>query len=88
VLLGHFAVAAASKRVTPRAPLWALFLAAEWADVVWPVLVLAGVEHVRVEPGNTAMTPRGLLVQGHPDAVLDASSCERHRRSGVNKSDR
>jgi hypothetical protein len=57
VLLGHFAVAAASKRVAPKAPLWTLFLAAEWADVVWPVLVLTGVERVRIDPGNTAVTP-------------------------------
>ena len=25
--------------------------------MVWPVLVLAGIEHVRIDPGNTAFTP-------------------------------
>lgn len=36
----------------------ALLLAATyWLDMVWPVLLLAGVEQVRIDPGNTAVTP-------------------------------
>lgn len=31
--------------------------AALWLDLVWPMLVLTGVEKVRIEPGNTAFTP-------------------------------
>jgi hypothetical protein len=34
-----------------------LFAAAQLADLLWPALVLAGVERVRIDPGNTAMTP-------------------------------
>jgi hypothetical protein len=34
-----------------------LILAAQWADPLWPLLVLAGVERVAVEPGITAVTP-------------------------------
>ena len=57
MFLGHFAVAAASKRAAPKAPLWSLILAAQWADLLWPILVLTGVEQVRIDPGNTAVTP-------------------------------
>ena len=34
-----------------------LLAAAAFADILWPVLVLAGVEQVRIVPGATAYTP-------------------------------
>jgi hypothetical protein len=37
--------------------LGALFFAAQFADLLWPTLVLLGVEHVAVAPGATAVTP-------------------------------
>ncbi len=57
MFIGHFAVAFAAKRVAPRASLGTLFAAAQLPDLVWPALVLLGVETVRVDPGNTAFTP-------------------------------
>lgn len=57
MFLGHHAVALAAKRVAPQTSLGVLMGAALLLDLVWPVLVLAGVERFRVEPGNTAFTP-------------------------------
>jgi hypothetical protein len=57
MFIGHFGAALAAKRVAPRAPLGWLFAACQLPDLVWPVLVLAGVERVRVAPGDTAFTP-------------------------------
>lgn len=57
MFIGHFAVAFAAKRVAPRVSLAALFGAAQLADLLWPVLVALGIEHVRIDPGNTAFTP-------------------------------
>jgi hypothetical protein len=57
MFLGHFAVGLAAKRAAPRASLGTLFAAAQLADLLWPVLVLAGAEHVEVRPGATAVTP-------------------------------
>ena len=54
---GHLAAALAAKRVEPRAPLGLLVGAAFGLDLIWPVLLLAGVEAVRIEPGVTAFTP-------------------------------
>jgi hypothetical protein len=34
-----------------------LFAAAQLPDLIWPILVLTGVERVRIEPGATAYTP-------------------------------
>jgi hypothetical protein len=55
MFIGHYAVGFAAKRARPEISLGALFLAAQWADLVWPVLVLAGVERVEIRPGATAV---------------------------------
>lgn len=57
MFLGHFAVAFAAKRVVPSVSLGVLFAGAQLADLLWPNLVLAGVERVEVDPGITAVTP-------------------------------
>ncbi len=57
MFIGHFAVGFAAKRVAPRASLPALIFAGLFADVLWPVLVAIGAEHVRIAPGNTVYTP-------------------------------
>lgn len=57
MFLGHFAVGFAAKRVAPDVSLGTLFLAAQLADLLWPVFVLLGLEVVAVAPGATAVTP-------------------------------
>ncbi len=57
MFIGHAAVALAAKPLAPRANLALLLAAAFWIDMVWPVLLLAGVEQVKIDPGNTAFTP-------------------------------
>jgi hypothetical protein len=57
VFIGHFAVAFAAKRTVPSVSLGTLFVACELVDLVWPLFVLAGIETVRISPGNTAFTP-------------------------------
>jgi membrane-bound metal-dependent hydrolase YbcI (DUF457 family) len=50
-------VGMAAKRVAPRTSLGTLFLSAQFADLLWPTLLLAGVERVRIAPGATRVTP-------------------------------
>jgi len=57
MFIGHFGLSFAVKRATPRVNLATLFAAAQLPDLVWPVLVAAGVEQVRIDPGNTSFTP-------------------------------
>jgi len=57
VFIGHFAVAFAAKRAAPEVSLGTLFLAAQLADLVWPTLVLLGIESFTIRPGITAVTP-------------------------------
>lgn len=57
MFIGHFALGFAAKRAVPRVSLAMLFAAAQFADLLWPFLVMAGIEEVRIDPGNTAFTP-------------------------------
>lgn len=57
MFVGHIAVALAAKRAAPRTNLALLILGAQWADTLWPILLLAGVEEVKIVPGTTVMTP-------------------------------
>jgi hypothetical protein len=57
MFIGHVGVALAAKRATPRTSLGTLVLAAQLVDVLWPVMLIAGFEHVRISPGDTAVTP-------------------------------
>lgn len=51
MFVGHFGVGFAAKRIAPQVSLGSLFLAVEFADGLWPLLLLAGIEHVRIVPG-------------------------------------
>jgi membrane-bound metal-dependent hydrolase YbcI (DUF457 family) len=64
MLAGHLAVALAARRIEPRLPLAAAVGAAFWLDLVWPVMLLAGLETVRIDPGNTAFT--NLAFESYP----------------------
>jgi membrane-bound metal-dependent hydrolase YbcI (DUF457 family) len=57
MFIGHAAVALAAKPLAPRANLGVALAAAYWLDLVWPILVLSGMERVEVAPGITAFTP-------------------------------
>ena|SRR5687767_9916267 len=52
MFVGHYGLAFAAKRVAPRASLGTLFLAAQFVDLVWPILLLSGVERVRIAPSD------------------------------------
>ncbi len=64
MFIGHFGVAFAAKAVSPKVSLGSLFLAAQFLDLLWPTLLLLGVERVRIFPGATAVTP--LLFEHYP----------------------
>ncbi len=60
MFIGHFAVGLAAKKIAPKASLGTLFLSAQFIDLLWPIFLLIGLEHVRISPGNTAFTPLDL----------------------------
>ena len=64
MFLGHFALGLAAKRVAPQLSLGTTFAAVQLLDLLWPMFVLAGVEQVAADPGNTRVT--GLDFQSYP----------------------
>ena len=57
MFLGHYGLAFAARRAAPRASLGATIFAAQWLDELWPILLLAGAESVRIVPGLMAASP-------------------------------
>jgi hypothetical protein len=57
LFIGHFGVAFGAKRAARGVSLGTLFLAAQFIDLLWPVLLLLGIERVRIAPGITTVTP-------------------------------
>lgn len=70
MFLGHFAVGLAAKRVAPGVSLGTLFLAAQFADLLWPNLLLLGVERVVIRPGITAVTPLEFVSYPYSHSLL------------------
>jgi hypothetical protein len=54
MFIGHFAVALAAKRVSPRTSLGTLTLASLFLDALWPLFLLLGVERAEITPNRNS----------------------------------
>ena len=72
MFVGHYGVSFAIKKADPSIPLWVLFLAVQWLDVMWAPLVLLGVERVRIVPGFTATNPLDLYYMPYTHSMVAA----------------
>jgi hypothetical protein len=54
MFIGHYALAFAAKRAAPRASLGMLIAAAQFLDLLWPILLIVGLE--QVAPGDRHFT--------------------------------
>ena len=70
MFLGHFGLALAAKPVAPRPSLGTTIMAAQWADGIWPVFVLLGLERVHIAPGITAVTPLDFVSYPYSHSLL------------------
>lgn len=61
MFLGHFALGLAAKKKAPQVSLGTLFLSCQFADLLWPTLLLLGLEQVAIDPGNTVVTPLNFI---------------------------
>ncbi len=53
MFVGHYAIGLASKKFAPRASMGALIAAPILLDLLWPIFLLIGWEHVSVVPNNS-----------------------------------
>jgi hypothetical protein len=70
MFLGHFALAFGAKRVAPGVSLATLFLACQFADLLWPTLLVLGLEQVEIDPGNTVVTPLNFVSYPYSHSLL------------------
>ena len=54
MFLAHYGVALAAKGISSKDSLGATVFGSQWLDLLWPVLLLAGLERVQVVPGLMA----------------------------------
>jgi hypothetical protein len=64
MFIGHFGLGFGAKSVAPKVSLGSLFLAAQFIDLLWPTLLLLGIERVQIAPGATTVTP--LIFESYP----------------------
>lgn len=57
MFIGHFGIGFGAKRVAPTLSLGTAFLSAQFVDLLWPTLLLLGLEQVEIVPGITQVTP-------------------------------
>src|SRR5262245_14818574 len=72
MFVGHYGVSFDAKIVDKRIPLWVLFIAVQFIDVLWAVFVLMGIEKVRITPGITATNPLDLYYMPYTHSLLAA----------------
>ena len=72
MFVGHYGASFATKKVDASIPLWVLFLAVQWLDVIWAPLVLLGIEKVRIVPGFTATNPLDLYYLPYTHSLVAA----------------
>lgn len=72
MFIGHFAAGLALKRVAPRTNLGWLIAAVCFLDLLWPFFLMAGIERVEIDPGNTAFTPLNFVSYPYSHSLLAA----------------
>ncbi|MEM6914307.1 MAG: hypothetical protein AAF511_10060, partial [Pseudomonadota bacterium] len=50
MFVGHYAAAFGARKLVGQVPLWFLFFAVQFADYLWAVFILLGIEGARVVP--------------------------------------
>jgi hypothetical protein len=67
---GHYSVSFAGRATEKRIPLWLLFIAVQFIDVLWSIFVLLGIEKVRIVPGITASNALDLYYMPYTHSLL------------------
>jgi hypothetical protein len=70
MFVGHYSASFAGRAAEKRLPLWLLFLAVQWIDVMWSIFVLLGIEKVRIVPHFTASNDLDLYYMPYTHSLL------------------
>ena len=72
MFIGHYGPAFGLKPLCKPVPLWLLFIAVQWLDVGWALLVLGGIEKLRIVPGFTEGSPLDLYYMPYTHGLAGA----------------
>ncbi|HEX2139952.1 MAG TPA: hypothetical protein VHG33_09590 [Woeseiaceae bacterium] len=72
MFMGHYGPGLVIKAARPALPLWLLFVAVQLVDVAWAVLVLLGIEKVRIVPGITESNALDLYYMPYTHSLVAA----------------
>jgi membrane-bound metal-dependent hydrolase YbcI (DUF457 family) len=72
MFIGHYGVSFAAKKWARAVPLAVLFIAVQLLDVGWSILVLLGIEKVRIVPGITKTNPLDLYYMPYTHSLVAA----------------
>jgi membrane-bound metal-dependent hydrolase YbcI (DUF457 family) len=72
MFIGHYGVSFALKSADKSIPLWLLFVAVQFLDVLWSIFIMTGIEKVRIVPGITATNPLDLYYMPYTHSLVGA----------------
>lgn len=72
MFVGHHGPSFIGKKLEPSIPLWVLFVAVQFLDILWAPFVLLGVEKVRIVPHFTASNALDLYYMPYSHGLLPA----------------
>lgn len=75
MFIGHYGVSLAVKKKENRIPLWMLFVAVQWVDILFFSFVLVGIEHLRFVPGITAYNSFDLYHMPYTHSLVGSLAC-------------
>jgi hypothetical protein len=72
MFIGHYGASFVIKKADNRIPLWLLFFAVQFLDVLWSSFILLGIEKMRIVPGFTASNPFDLYYMPYTHSLIGA----------------
>ena len=72
MFVGHYSASFVAKRADRTIPLWVLFIAVQFLDVLWAPFVLLGIEKVRIVPGFTKASALDLYYMPYTHSLVGA----------------
>jgi hypothetical protein len=70
MFIAHFGAGFAGKKFNKSASLGTYFMAAQWIDLIWPILLLLGIEKVEIRPGISSVTPLDFIYYPFSHSLL------------------
>jgi membrane-bound metal-dependent hydrolase YbcI (DUF457 family) len=74
MFIGHFAVGLASRKIDQSPSLAVMFVAVQFLDLLWPLLVLLGIETLQIDVGNTQLTPLNFTSYPYSHSLLTTAA--------------